>query len=120
MPTHLLVIRSLSSLRGVRGNASWLTQGCGPHGACDLATRVCVCADGWALPLCLTWNVGNSRSGEFAALSSNPDADADTVVVTDEEHSLVYTGGLPLQVITVEIPRARRICTTRPYMLPNP
>ena len=87
-----------------RGNCNQLDGTCACYDDAVLghwAGPTCdVCADGWALPLCLTWNVGNSRSGEFAALSSNPDADADTVVVTDEEHSLVYTGGLPLQVIT--------------------
>ena len=64
-----------------------------------------VCAKGWAEPVCTTKNVAVSRSGaDMAAVSLDPDADADTVVVTDERERLLYTGGLPLIVFRFSLP----------------
>ena len=105
-------------LTGYWGLECDLRCDCNGHGGCGWLDGVCrcfqdplhgfwagelcgVCADGYLEPECRERNVAISRPREFAAVSEFS-GDALSAIVTDEEHRLVYTGGLPLLYFSSE------------------
>ena len=97
--------------------------------------RYCdACSAGYLAPECLRPNVAVSRSLEIPVGSTQWDAAAPAAVVADEEHRLLYIGGMPLLVFDMDsganLPgstldlqgtaRAGWVTATRIYLLLQP
>ena len=87
------------------GVCGWLDGECscfnGTHGNGHWAGRHCdICQTGFLEPKCTTPSVSVSRTLEIQAPTLRTDSDA--AIVSDEEHHLLYLGGMPLLVFNMD------------------
>ena len=92
---------------------------CNGHGSCGWLDGVCecyqddvngfwagahceVCTDGYLEPVCRARNVAISRPREVPAITQLEGAGAQSAMVSDEAHRLLYTGGQPLLVLDTD------------------